>query len=97
MYSPLKTLPNFEEWQKKRRDKEVDDQKEEENAKKLKEDDVTTWTGKRLAGYEKKPGHLTAAVKRNAEQSSPIVDGFQPQEPVKKKPKAGGFGNFSGW
>jgi hypothetical protein len=63
----------------------------------LKEDDVVTWTGKKLGNYEKRPGHLTASVKRNAEQSSLIVDSFQEQEPVKKKPKAGGFGNFSGW
>ena len=97
MYFPSKTFANLQEWQKKRRDKEVDDQKEEENAKKLKEDDVTTWTGKRLSGYEKRPGHLTAAVKRNAEQSSLIVDSFQSQESMKKKPKAGLFGNFSGW
>jgi hypothetical protein len=56
-----------------------------------------TWTGKKLGNYEKRPGHLTASVKRNAEQSPLIVDSFQEQEPVKKKPKAGGFGNFSGW
>jgi hypothetical protein len=56
-----------------------------------------TWTGKKLGGLVKKPGHLAASVKRNTDQDSLIVDSLEEQEPVKKKPKAGGFGNFSGW
>jgi hypothetical protein len=56
-----------------------------------------TWTGKKLGKTEKKPGHLIAAVKRSAERDGLIVDKFEEQEPVKKKSKAGGFGNFSGW
>jgi len=58
---------------------------------------VTTWTGKKLGGPDKKPGHLAASVKRNAGQDSLIIDTLEEQEPVKKKQKAGGFGNFSGW
>jgi len=88
---------DVEEWQKKRRDKEVEDEQLEEEANKVKEDDVMTWTGKKLGKDEKKPGHLVAAVKRGAERDTPMVDTFQEQEPVKKKSKASGFGNFSGW
>jgi hypothetical protein len=56
-----------------------------------------TWTGKKLGKTEKRPGHLAAAVKRNPERDGSMVDTFEEQEPVKKKSKAGGFGNFSGW
>ena len=56
-----------------------------------------TWTGKKLGKYDKKPGHLTASTKRNADQDALIVDTLEEVEPVRKKPKAGGFGNFSGW
>ena len=56
-----------------------------------------TWTGKKLGNYDKKPGHLTASVKRDLDQDGLIVDTLEEQEPVKKKPKAGGFGNFEGW
>jgi hypothetical protein len=56
-----------------------------------------TWTGKKLGTFDKKPGHLVASAKRDADQKSLIVDTLEEQEPVKKKPKAGGFGNFSGW
>ena len=86
---------NLQEWQKKRRDKELDEHEEEDAAKKLKEEDVTTWTGKKLGALPKKPGHL--ATKRTTDRESLIVDTFEDLEPVRKKPKAGGFGNFSGW
>lgn len=56
-----------------------------------------TWTGKKLGKIENQPGHLVAAVKRSAERDVSKVDTFEEQEPVKKKSKAGGFGNFSGW
>ena len=56
-----------------------------------------TWTGKKVGGSDKKPGHLAASSKRNASQNSLIVDTLEELEPVKKKPKAGGFGDFSGW
>ena len=55
-----------------------------------------TWTGKKLVGPVKKPGHLAASAKRNTDHDS-LVDSLEEHEPVKKKPKAGGFGNFSGW
>jgi len=55
-----------QEWQKKRKYKELEDQKAEDDAKRLKEDDVVTWTGKKLANYDKlkRPGHLIAAEKQ---------------------------------
>ena len=61
----------------------------------MKEEDVTTWTGKKLGAVPKKPGHL--ATKRVGDRESLIVDTLENQEPARKKPKAGGFGNFSGW
>ena len=72
----------------------MEDQEAEAEAKKIKEDDVVTWTGKKLSNYEKRVGHL---AKQNTESEGLIVDTLEAQEPVKKKPKAGGFGNFSGW
>jgi hypothetical protein len=56
-----------------------------------------TWTGKKLAKYDKKPGHLASSAKRNANEDVLAVDTFEVQEPAKKKPKASGFGNFSAW
>jgi ABC-type Zn2+ transport system substrate-binding protein/surface adhesin len=89
----------LQEWQKTRRNKEDEGLQEEEDSKRLKEEDVMTWTGKKLSKFDKKPGHLTASVKRNtiANEDVLAVNTFEVQEPVKKKPKAGGFGNFAGW
>ena len=56
-----------------------------------------TWTGKKLTKYDKTPGHLASSTKRTAGDDTLIVDTLTEQEPVKKKPKAGGFGNFDGW
>lgn len=56
-----------------------------------------TWTGKKLGKADQKPGHLAASAKRNVDQDVLIADTFEEQEPAKKKPKASGFGNFSGW
>ena len=73
------------------------DRLEDENYKQLNDDDVMTWTGKKLGGPEKKPGHLLTSLKRNVDQDALLVDTLEEQEPVKKKTKAGGFGNFDGW
>ena len=75
----------------------MDDRLEDENAKGLKDDDVITWTGKKLGGSGTKPGHLLSSLKRNVDQDALLVDTLEEQEPVKKKAKAGGFGNFDGW
>jgi len=87
----------FDEWQKKRKAREIEEEEEQEEAKKLKEDDVMTWTGKRL-DTSAKPGRLIASSKgSSAGNNGLIVDTLQEPESVKKKPKASGFGNFDGW
>lgn len=98
----------FEEFKKNRTEAE---QKEKEKEEIMRqggtEDDRTTWTGKRVradgtverseAGGVGK--YLKAAV---AGGEKPAVKGGlddwqEPEEPVKKKVKSGGFGDFSGW
>lgn len=61
----------------------------------IKEDDLVTWTGKRLGPLP--PGPLPSAAKGGAEEETLIVDTLGEPEPPKKRPKASGFGNFSGW
>ena len=56
-----------------------------------------TWTGKKLAGPDKKPGHLVSSLKRQVDQDALVVDTLEQPEPVKKKAKASGFGSFDGW
>jgi peptidyl-prolyl cis-trans isomerase-like 2 len=75
----------------------VEDQLKEENSKHLNQDDVMTWTGKKLGGPEKKPGHLVSSLKQSVDQDALFVDTLEVTEPVKKKAKAGGFGDFDGW
>lgn len=74
----------------------MEDQEKEDEAKKVKEDDVMTWTGRRLGEYDK-VGQHAAATKRTANEDALIVDTITEQEPAKKKLKASGFGNFAGW
>ncbi|KAH8588142.1 cyclophilin type peptidyl-prolyl cis-trans isomerase/CLD [Bisporella sp. PMI_857] len=94
----------FEEFQKQKREK---DAAEEEKAEIIKqggtEDDKTTWTGKRLRKDgtviqgEQSGGvgkYLKNAVIGNG--AAEIEDDY-PEEPVKKKIKSGGFGNFDSW
>jgi peptidyl-prolyl cis-trans isomerase-like protein 2 len=69
---------------------------EKENSKRLKDDDIMTWTGKRLGEPDEKPGHLVSSLERQVDQDALVVDTEQ-MEPVKKKAKAGGFGSFDGW
>jgi peptidyl-prolyl cis-trans isomerase-like 2 len=75
----------------------MDDQVEEENSKRLKDDDIMTWTGKKLGGPDEKPGHLVSSLKRQVDPGALAVDTVEQMEPVKKKAKAGGFGSFDGW
>ena len=72
----------------------MDEQRAEDDAKKVKEDDVMTWTGKTLRKCDMGPGKLT---KRKSDTESLIMESLEEQEPVKKRPKAGNFGNFAGW
>jgi peptidyl-prolyl cis-trans isomerase-like protein 2 len=95
----------FEEFQKQKREK---DDAEKEKAEILKqggtEDDKTTWTGKRLRADgtviqgEQSGGvgkYLKIVSDTSSKQHAPVDD--VPEEPVKKKIKSGGFGNFDGW
>lgn len=95
----------FEEFQKQKRAK---DESEKERAEIMKqggtEDDKMTWTGKRIRGdgtvmpdqrsggvgkYLKVPADITKEKHAEEEESY--------EEPVKKKIKPGGFGNFDSW
>lgn len=96
----------FEEFQKERKDKE-DKVKEKEEIERQGglEDDRTTWTGKRVRGdgtvVHSEGGsvgkYLKAAVAEGEKGSGGGDTWAEEEEPVKKKVKAGGFGNFDGW
>jgi peptidyl-prolyl cis-trans isomerase-like protein 2 len=101
----------FEEFQKNESEKErAQQEKEEIKRAGGTEDDRTTWTGKRLradgtvvvggdAGGVGK--YLKAAKKETAAPNllgEEIVEEWEQEaEPVKKKVKTGGFGNFDSW
>jgi peptidyl-prolyl cis-trans isomerase-like protein 2 len=100
----------FEEWQKERKDKEVKEKEEEEIQRQGgREDERTTWTGKRIRkdgtveqGGEQGLGvgkYLQAAKQQLVEDQS--VGEWEEEEvieqPAKKKAKTGGFGNFDSW
>lgn len=97
----------FEEFWKRKQEKEQTDKEKEERKK----EDRTTWTGKRIradgtvdrgdsdAGVGK---YLKAAMTRNHQaddEEDEIVEFIdEPEEPVRKKTKGGGgFGNFDNW
>lgn len=100
----------FEEFQKQKREKD-NAEKEQEEIKRQggTEDDKTTWTGKRIRGDGKvvQPDQAASVGKylkaassgsglREVSAASDVQDDFM-DEPVKKKAKSGGFGNFDGW
>ncbi|PHH61058.1 hypothetical protein CDD81_826 [Ophiocordyceps australis] len=101
----------FEEFQLERREEERRQQKLEEVRRQGgTEDDRTTWTGKRIRGHDTvdesqeeqgvgkylKAALAAAAAKSKADKDSGgHVDTWE--EPVKKKFKPSGFGNFDGW
>lgn len=79
-------------------------EEEEENARRA-EDDHITWTGKRVrgadAGSQQSAGgigkYLKAALAaRDEGEVSGSVDESEP-EPVRKKARSGGYGDFSNW
>jgi peptidyl-prolyl cis-trans isomerase-like protein 2 len=97
----------FEEFWKRKQEKETTDKEKEERKK----EDRTTWTGKRIradgtvergeadAGVGK---YLKAAMSRNQpDEEDEIVEFIddEPEKPVRKKTKGGGggFGNFENW
>lgn len=98
----------FVEFQKQKREKdEAEKQKEEIKKAGGTEDDKTTWTGKRLradgtfAQGESAGGvgkYLKAATKDASTADKYLEDEEMLEaEPVKKKVKSGGFGNFDAW
>ncbi|OCK85655.1 hypothetical protein K432DRAFT_377426 [Lepidopterella palustris CBS 459.81] len=103
----------FEEFRKERAEKEGKEKVEEEIRRQGgREDDRTTWTGKRIRADGKVEGgsgdsvgvgkYLKAAIQGDGAGSSKaddeiIGDWEETEEPVKKKAKTGGFGNFDNW
>ena len=103
----------FEEFQKAKREQdEAEREKEEIKRQGGTEDDRTTWTGKRIRadgtvaagtedGVEGVGKYLKAAQSSNngLVEEDEIVEEWDevPEEPVKKKAKTGGFGNFDNW
>ncbi|MCJ1283945.1 Peptidyl-prolyl cis-trans isomerase cyp8 [Xylographa opegraphella] len=102
----------FEEFQKKKRERD-EAEKEQEEIKRNggTEDDKTTWTGKRIRGNgaadvgsgEERVGHYLRA-KASAisppETEDEMVGEWEhgiAEEPAKKKIKARGFGSFDNW
>lgn len=98
----------FEEFLKQRSDTENKEREKEEIARTGgTDDDRTTWTGKKIksdgktveegvsAGVGK---YLKAATNQAAAEEDEIVGEWdEPEVPVKKKAKSGGFGNFDSW
>ncbi|PNY28441.1 Peptidyl-prolyl cis-trans isomerase-like 2 [Tolypocladium capitatum] len=98
----------FEEFLAQRREEELCEQRREQIRRQGgTEDDRTTWTGKRIRGdgtveragaMETVGKYLKAAAAAGAGDAHAVggdVDTWE--EPVKKKFKGGGFGNFDNW
>jgi peptidyl-prolyl cis-trans isomerase-like protein 2 len=95
----------FEEFQKQKHAKD-EQEKEREEIKKQggTEDDKTTWTGKRIRddgtlvpneSYGGVGKYLKVAT--DSSTGKYIADNELLAEPIKKKAKSGGFGNFDSW
>ncbi|OTA60390.1 peptidyl-prolyl cis-trans isomerase cyp8 [Hypoxylon sp. EC38] len=101
-------LDPFEEFlkQKAERDKVAETKAEIERSGGT-EDDRITWTGKRVrqdgtvdqgGGGGSVGKYLQAAMKQQSNEDEIIEEDVDTwEEPVKKKPKVGGFGNFDNW
>lgn len=97
----------FEEFQKTRKETERSEKEKEEILKQGgTDDDKTTWTGKRIrgdgtiesSGKESVGKYLTAAAANNDSSiDNTAADADTWAEPVRKKVKSGGFGNFDSW
>jgi len=101
----------FDEYLKKRASEEEKGRNEEERRKAgQNEEDLTTWTGKRLRDAGRGSGGSAGEVGKYLKAKAKEVTGedevvgevmeeeYAYEEPVKKKPKAsGGFGNFDSW
>lgn len=99
----------FDEWKKQRAATEREEEEEKERQRVGTEEDRVTWTGKRVRGDGKVEGveegvkvgkylkEKTAASDEVVEEVPIQEEEFQYEEPVKKKVKKGGFGNFDAW
>ena len=103
----------FEEFAKERAEKEGREREEEEIRRQGgREDERTTWTGKRIRADGKVEGasgenigvgkYLKAAIQGEGGGGAKVEDEIvgdweEIEEPVKKKVKSGGFGNFDSW
>ncbi|GJN69513.1 peptidyl-prolyl cis-trans isomerase cyp8 [Purpureocillium lilacinum] len=98
----------FEEFQSQRKEEERRaEEREQVRRQGGTDDDRTTWTGKRIRGdgtIENGKGSeavgkylKAAAVEANGADGTNADDVDTWEEPVKKKFKGGGFGNFDGW
>lgn len=94
----------FEEFLKGKRERDEIEKAEEEVRKAGgREDDRTTWTGKRIRGdgvvegvKEVGVGKYLASRPKNGKGE--VLEEWEREEPVKKKTKGGGgFGNFDSW
>lgn len=86
----------FEEFWKAKKNKE-DAEKEKAQRK---DDDRTTWTGKRIRAdgtVDTGGGGVGKYLRQAALNRGDEVEDVEFEEPVKKKAKAGGFGNFDSW
>ncbi len=102
----------FEEFQKQKREKDDEEKEREEIVKQGgKEDERTTWTGKRIRGDGKVVNdaggggvgkYLKDAAANEVGLAEPLdaSGGWEDDvggEPASKKVKTGGFGNFDNW
>lgn len=95
----------FEEFQKQKRENDAKEKEKEEIMKHGgTEDDKTTWTGKRIRADGTVRPQQVAGVGKYLKAGRPEDGGATVpaeeevlEEPVKKKFKAGGFGNFDSW
>ncbi|KAF2140535.1 uncharacterized protein K452DRAFT_288614 [Aplosporella prunicola CBS 121167] len=98
----------FEEFQKQKAEKDAKEREDEEVQKAGGTvDDKTTWTGKRIRGdgsveQASSSGgvgkYLKAAMaEQQADEDEIVGEWDAPEEPVKKKARTGGFGNFDNW
>lgn len=105
----------FEEFQKQKREKDEEEREKQEVIKQGgREDERTTWTGKRIRGdgtvvNDAGAGGVGKYLKAVAANEAFLADTLGPNdvveeweqetggEPVTKKAKVGGFGNFDNW
>jgi peptidyl-prolyl cis-trans isomerase-like protein 2 len=96
----------FEEFQKQKLEREKEEKEKAEIRRQGgTEDDKTTWTGKRIRGdgtvvQNESAGGVGKYLKMPVDGSNgngKVVEDEVYEEPVKKKIKSGGFGNFDNW